>query len=55
MKQISKRVISFVLAFVMVVGLLPVSRTSVAKAEGKEVTTKSEGRKATEEWLKKSV
>lgn len=53
MKQISKRVISFVLAFVMVVGLLPVSRTSVAKAEGKEVTTKSEGRKATEEWLKK--
>ncbi len=53
MKQISKRVISFVLAFVMVVGLLPISRTSVAKAEGKEVTTKSEGRKATEEWLKK--
>ncbi|MFM1534677.1 hypothetical protein ABGF38_05640 [Helcococcus ovis] len=53
MKQISKRVISFVLAFVMVVGLLPVSRTSVAKAEGEEVTTKSEGRKATEEWLKK--
>ncbi|MFM1571901.1 hypothetical protein EQF93_01140 [Helcococcus ovis] len=53
MKQISKRVISFVLAFVMVTGLLPVSRTSVAKAEGKEVTTKSEGRKATEEWLKK--
>lgn len=53
MKQISKRVISFVLAFVMVIGLLPVSRTSVAKAEGKEVTTKSEGRKATEEWLKK--
>lgn len=53
MKQISKRVISFVLAFVMVVGLLPVSRTSVAKAEGKEVTTKSEGRKATEKWLKK--
>lgn len=53
MKKISKRVISFVLAFVMVLGLLPVSRTSVAKAEGKEVTTKSEGRKATEEWLKK--
>ena len=55
MKQISKRVISFVLAFVMVVGLLPVSRTSVAKAEGEKVSTKSEGRKATEEWLKKSV
>ncbi|MFM1564815.1 EndoS/ChiA family endoglycosidase [Helcococcus ovis] len=53
MKQISKRVISFVLAFVMVVGLLPISRTSVANAEGKEVSTKSEGRKATEEWLKK--
>ena len=53
MKQISKRVISFVLAFVMVLGLLPISRTSVANAEGKEPTVKSEGRKSTEKWLKK--
>ena len=53
MKQISKRIISFMLAFVMVLGLLPISKTSVAKAEGEEVTTKVEGRKATQEWLKK--
>ncbi|MFM1525676.1 MULTISPECIES: EndoS/ChiA family endoglycosidase [Helcococcus] len=39
MKQISKRIISFMLAFVMVLGLLPISKTSVAKAEGEENKT----------------
>lgn len=37
MKQISKKIISFILAFVMVLGLLPISKTSVAKAEGGKV------------------